>query len=109
FASRCARQFARPCARGGDDDHARIRRGVSSVIATGDIARILTFRSVAVLGLAGTGVLDERKGRRCPIEWARFAWRGREGSDSCAQLCSSGPPSPAPVGLSCSPVAGPRI
>jgi len=43
------------------------------VIATGDIARILTVRSVAVLGLAGTGVLDERKGRRCPIEWARFA------------------------------------
>jgi hypothetical protein len=43
------------------------------VIATGDIAGILTFGSVAVLGLAGTGVLDERKGRRCPIEWARFA------------------------------------
>jgi hypothetical protein len=33
---------------------------------------ILTFGSVAVLGLADTGVLDERKGRRYPIEWARF-------------------------------------
>jgi uncharacterized membrane protein len=37
---------------------------------------ILTFGSVAVLGLAGTVVLGGRKSRRYAIEWARFASLG---------------------------------
>jgi uncharacterized membrane protein len=37
---------------------------------------ILTFGSVGVLGLAGTVVLGERKGRRYAIEGARFASLG---------------------------------
>lgn len=46
---------------------------VAHAIANGDLAGILTFGSVAVLGLAGSVVLDEKKARRHPIEWARFA------------------------------------
>jgi uncharacterized membrane protein len=74
------RLFDRP------DSHRRILRvtqnpfpwgsglwALAHVIVTEDIAGILTFGSVAVPGLGGTGVLDERKGRRYPIEWARFA------------------------------------
>jgi len=45
---------------------------LAGLVAAYRIAGILRFGSVAVLGLAGTGVLDERKGRRYPIEWARF-------------------------------------
>ena len=43
------------------------------VIATGDIAGILTFRTSPCLGSPAPASFDERKGRRCPIEWARFA------------------------------------
>jgi len=43
------------------------------VIATGDIAGILTFGSVAVLELAGTRA--SMRGRpQYPIEWARFPY-----------------------------------
>jgi uncharacterized membrane protein len=46
---------------------------VAHGIATGDVAGILTFGSVAVLGLAGSFVLDGRKAGRHSIEGARFA------------------------------------
>lgn len=46
---------------------------VAHAIATGDLAAILTFGSIAVLGLGGSVVLDEKKARRHAIEWARFA------------------------------------
>jgi uncharacterized membrane protein len=85
---------------------------LAHVIAAGDIAGILTFGSVAVLGLAGTVVLDE-KGRTYPLEWvslrasvptsrspplstavsaSRLA--RSDGGDSCSPLCSSAPRSP---------------
>src|SRR5262249_25033705 len=78
------------------------------VIATGDTAAILMFGSVAMLGLAGTRVLNERKGRNSRFNGLASRLARSEGGDSCSPLCSWAPRRRAPRGHPCSPVADPR-
>jgi uncharacterized membrane protein len=48
---------------------------VVHVIGPGDVAGVLAFGSVAVLGIAGSVVLDRKKARRHPAAWRRFKER----------------------------------